>query len=97
MDIPILDEVKKILNGDRQREYGSPDKSLETIAKLWTTYIHTSLDVDLKITPSDVCMMMVLLKVARQSNSKDRDSYRDIIGYSAIAGDLLHKEIKIDH
>lgn len=97
MDIPILEEVKNLLNGDRQREYGSPDKSLETIAKLWTTYIQTSLDVDLKITSSDVCMMMVLLKVARQSNSKDRDSYRDIIGYTAIASDLLHQKIQIDH
>ena len=55
--------------------------------------MQTSLNVDLKITSSDVCMMMVLLKVARQANSKDRDSYRDIIGYTAIASDLISDEI----
>lgn len=93
MDIPILKEVKNLLNGDRQREYGPPDKGLETIARLWTAYIQATLNVDLKITSSDACMMMVLLKVARQSNSKDRDSYRDIIGYTAIASDLLSDEI----
>jgi len=93
MDIPILKEVKNLLNGDRRREYGPPDKGLETIARLWTAYMQTSLNVDLKITSSDVCMMMVLLKVARQANSKDRDSYRDIIGYTAIASDLLSDEI----
>ena len=93
MDIPILEEVKDLLNGDRQREYGPPDKSLEIIAKLWTTYMQTSLNVDLKITSSDVCMLMILLKVARQANSKDRDSYRDIIGYTAIASDLIPNKI----
>ena len=93
MDIPLLEEVKDLLNGDRQREYGPPDKSLEIIAKLWTTYMQTSLNVDLKITSSDVCMLMILLKVARQANSKDRDSYRDIIGYTAIASDLITNKI----
>lgn len=77
----ILAEAQAVIYGDREQTYGAPDKNLQVIAEMWTSYIagKTSLDVN------DVCCMMVLLKVARLKNSPEhRDSQVDLCGYAAL-------------
>ena len=74
----ILDEAKEIIYGDREKTYGDPAKNLNQIASLWALYLNKS------ISPQDVCMMMILLKVARQSNAYTRDNLVDIAGYAAL-------------
>ena len=76
----IEERARKIVQGDRQRAYGSPERSQERIAALWGAY----LGVPVKST--DVCNMMCLLKLARLKNTPDHeDSKVDLIGYA-----LLH-------
>lgn len=75
----ILAEAQSVIYGDREKTYGRPDKNLRLIASMWGTYLNTIVTVD------DVCMMMVLMKVARLKNSPDhRDSQVDIAGYAAL-------------
>jgi len=74
----ILDEAKAIIYGDREKTYGEPSKNLNLIASLWSDYLKQA------VTAQDVCMMMILLKVARQSNSYTRDNLVDICGYAAL-------------
>lgn len=83
----ILREAETVINGARQNCYGDPEDSFLTIAQLWNGYLfgmHGRL-----LGPVDVAMMMSLLKVARlKSNPMDRDGYRDLCGYAALACDM---------
>ena len=74
----ILDEAKEIIYGDREKTYGDPAKNLNLISNLWSHYLSHP------VGSQDVCMMMILLKVARQSNAYTRDNLVDIAGYAAL-------------
>lgn len=79
----ILDTAKRIVTGDREQQYGSPEDNFTTIAGFWTTYLRHD------ITADDVAMMMVLLKVARiQSGQVKADNYVDLAGYAACAAEI---------
>lgn len=76
----ILDTAKSIVTGER---YGTPEQNFHVIATMWSTYL------GVQIEPKDVCMMMVLLKVARVASGHGKeDSYIDICGYAACGGEL---------
>ena len=64
--------------GDRQQSYGSPEDNFKLIAQLWDAYLDT------EITPQDVAVMMILLKIARISTGTNKDdNWVDIAGYAA--------------
>lgn len=86
----IFDKAKAIIYGDREKTHGKPDKNLQVIAALWTTYVSGQCWNDgkagYKFSVEDVCMMMVLLKVARNMNNSETSEHReDIIGYAGLA------------
>lgn len=75
----FLDTAKQIVHGDREKTYGDPGKNLRRIAGYWST--HLGID----ITQNDVCIMMMLLKMARLGNDPEHvDSWVDIAGYVAL-------------
>lgn len=78
----LLDEAKAIVCGDRDEQYGNPENAFWCIAEMWTSYLGT------EITASNVCDMMVLLKVARNSHQQKRDNLVDIAGYAACAAEV---------
>lgn len=81
----VLEEANKIIYGDREKTYGKPSKNLETIAKMWSSYLVAMKRDVCQIGPKDVAVMMILLKAARLANDIDhRDSVVDICGYAAL-------------
>lgn len=85
----LLAHTSELINGERSRDYGEPQQSFENIAQLWSTYLHT------EITVTDVGMMMILLKVARNGRGKDKDdNFIDICGYASLAGSAVFKKEK---
>ena len=77
--------AKKIVNGHRQDDYGSPEDSFQNIANYWNAYfaqIHDKREDGL--TAEDIAIMMVLFKIARLGHEYTRDSVVDMCGYSAI-------------
>jgi len=81
----ILETAQKIINGDRKDDYGGAQDSFRRIAKMWSAYTGMSLG------PSDVAMMMTLLKVCRTATCPQKaDSYVDIAGYAALAAEIEH-------
>lgn len=85
----ILDEAKEIIYGDREKTYGRPEKNLQLIAEYWTAHLNARFGEEglpaVALTPDDVCLMMVALKVARLANDpKHRDSQADGCGYFAL-------------
>lgn len=82
----ILEEAEKIVNGQRQQDYGDMRLSFERIAGLWSYYLGTY------INPEDVAKMMILLKVSRARHNNHMDSYVDIVGYVLCIEKLLNPE-----
>ena len=79
----ILTEACRIVNGDRDKQYGRPENNFALIADLWSAYLGQ------EVTNIDVAMMMTMLKIARiKTGYYVEDSYIDGCGYMALAGEL---------
>ena len=84
----ILDEAKKQVCGHRVEDYGKPENSFQRIADLWTAYMKQDATDDRIFTAKDVAVMLALLKVARIKTDTKSDSYVDLAGYAACAGEI---------
>ena len=86
----ILDAAKGCVCGDREQDYGKPEKNFDTIANLWNSYL-AGIGVigDKGLLASDVAAMMALMKIARiaSGNAKD-DNWVDLAGYAACGGEI---------
>jgi hypothetical protein len=81
--LQILQQAEKLVSGDRDKTHGEKLTNHKNIALLWSAYL------EMKITPKDVAILMVLLKLARtKAGEHNLDDYVDACGYSAIAGEL---------
>ena len=79
----ILDAAKKIVTGDREKQYGKPEDNFAVIAEFWTTYIGHP------ISSEDVAIMMALLKIARiRSGNYKADNFVDGVGYLSLAAEI---------
>ena len=78
----ILEEAERLINGDRQDDYGDAAEGFQAIAQMWTAYLGTAMN------GRDVCNMMALLKIARLRNRPHADSSIDGAGYLALGAEL---------
>ena len=84
----ILDKAKECVCGHREEDYGVPEQNFQLIADLWNDYLGFNCDEN-AITCKDVAIMMALLKIARiKRGGGSGDSYVDLAGYAACAGEL---------
>ena len=85
----VLEKARACVCGEREEDYGSPEDSFGCIAELWEAYLRAACiapDAVVKVTPTDVAMMMALLKIARVGTScvgGTADSFVDLAGYAA--------------
>ena len=90
----ILDTAKKCVCGEREQDYGKPEDNFKTIGLLWGVYLRAAhpelakIISPVGITPKDVAVMMALLKVARIATGNSPDSFVDLAGYAACAGEI---------
>lgn len=71
----ILHEAHRLTNRDRQTDYGHPYDDFSRTAAMWSQI----LGVD--VTPQQVALCMVCVKVSREINRPKRDNRVDIAGY----------------
>ena len=76
LDDSILDEAKRITEGARNADYGNPENDFAHIAGFWSAHLGQ------EVTPRDVAVMMILLKLGRVSQGVKRDNWVDIAGYA---------------
>lgn len=90
----VAREALDIVNGARLDAYGNPEDSFTLIGDFWQSW-EFALE-DTYFSPRwNVAMRMALLKIARIAMSpQDRDSYRDAIGYLALACDMAGADDK---
>lgn len=79
-----VDEAMDAICGPRMAFYGPPDENIEDIARVWTPYIKRALEVKETLNGTDVCALMILLKVMRLVRGYHRDSMVDTIGYAQL-------------
>lgn len=88
----ILDAAKKIVTGDREKQYGSPEDNFAVIARFWEVYLSERCvggGAEVTLNPDDVAMLMALMKVARiMTGTFKGDSYIDACGYLACAAEI---------
>lgn len=79
----ILDAAQECVCGQREQDYGSPERSFECIAAMWSAYLNHVIE------PKDVAAMMALLKIARISTGHGKtDNWVDLAGYAACGGEI---------
>lgn len=77
---------RELLDAAAAKTCGNREDSFKIISKLWARYLGTCID------EQDVCVMMILLKVARISlGFSVEDSLVDIAGYAACAAEYIDK------
>lgn len=74
-----LVEALRLTTGDRQSSYGHPLQDFSRTAGLWNSLLMEKLKKPL--TPEDVAMAMICLKLSREQNKPKRDNLVDIAGY----------------
>ena len=89
----ILNAAREAVCTDRNRMYGEPEDSFGTIADLWCCYVEKCCVIDgcIVLGSREVAEMMILFKMARlmTSTKPNLDSYADIAGYAACAGEVV--------
>jgi hypothetical protein len=80
--VNIAEEAIRIVYGDREQTYDDPNRNFNKLAHMWTGHLLTKLKPGENITPQDVALMQVLLKVSREGFSPKRDNRVDMIGYT---------------
>lgn len=83
-------EANRLVNGDRQADYGTPRENYEGIAKVWSGILTRILHRD--ITPGEAALMMVGLKLQREAMKPKRDNIVDANGYLLVYAHILADE-----
>lgn len=78
-DETILDEAMRITASNRRNDYGGAFENHSRIAAIWSCIVPYS------FSASDVALMMIGLKVAREAHKHKRDNLVDIAGYAFLA------------
>ena len=88
----ILHEADALINGVKEQEYGHPKKNLNDIAVFWTTYLSAKSARVIEVSATDVCQLMVLLKMARSLNGPFKhDTILDEVSYAGLIGRLMYE------
>ena len=80
----ILQEATELVDGDRQKAYGPPSESFEHIAQVWSIILRPKMNRTFGVSPQDVALMMVGLKLCRQAFKPSRDNLVDMAAYAHI-------------
>lgn len=92
----ILEAACRCVCGEREHDYGTPEDNFTTIGLLWGVYLRAANpNINLAIngiTAKDVAAMMALLKVARIATGSSPDSFVDLAGYAACAGEIAERD-----
>lgn len=82
MSETILEEAQRLVHGDRQASYGHPYDDYTCTARIWEAILNLP---PYTITPHKACLMMVGVKLSRESRKSKRDNLTDMAGYAECA------------
>ena len=88
-----LNTAERLINGDRNNQYGPPTQDFDRTAQMWSIYLERHLEEGSSLRSHDVAAMMILLKLSRISWCPDlEDNWVDIAGYAACGNECRFYE-----
>lgn len=88
----MLQQAEALIGGQRQQDYGNKLQNFSQIAMLWQGTLAMKLAPGMRLTPEDVALCMMQVKIARLAKSPDhKDSIVDVAGYAGCY-DILQEE-----
>lgn len=95
-DVP-LQEAMRLINADRNQDYGEPYENFRDIAEMLTVMLRPILKDGTKIQCHHVSMMMIAVKLSRMTTSPLKlDSWVDIAGYIGAGWEATEMEREHD-
>ena len=76
IDPTIATEAVSLVTGPRQAKYAHPRVNFARIAALWSPIL------GITVTPEQVALCSVQIKIAREIHTHTRDNLVDLIGYT---------------
>ena len=76
IDPSLAAEAVQLVGGDRNRAYAHPKVNFQRIADLWSPILGCP------VSPAQVALCMIQVKVSREINLHKRDNLVDLIGYA---------------
>jgi hypothetical protein len=76
IDPTLAADAVQAVTGPRQRDYAHPRVNFQRIADLWSPIF------GVPVTPQQVAMAMIQVKISREMNRHTRDNLIDLIGYA---------------
>lgn len=85
----LLADAATTIAGAREQEYGGKLQNFTQIAMLFQGTLATKLLPGSRVTPEDVALLMMQVKIARLAKSPDhKDSILDVAGYAGCYDEL---------
>ena len=81
----MIREAIDLVNNDRQKDYDHPLDNFTRIAKIWSAVL------DIDVTPEQVALCMVGVKIARQAYAPKEDNIIDGVGYFLTLAKVIEK------
>ena len=79
----ILEEALSLTKGARNQDYGDCTIEFDRVANMWSIIFEN------EVTPNQVALAMIALKITRQMNANKRDNWVDIAGYARV-GNIIN-------
>jgi hypothetical protein len=90
-----LDEAKRLINSDRNNEYGEPYENFRDIAAMMTVMLRPILKEGEAIKTHHVAMVMIAVKLSRMTTSPlKHDTWADIAGYVGAGWEAMNAELE---
>lgn len=89
--VQALDQASALINGDRDQEYGNPTENFNRFRTMINAYLGNRIEGELSVM--DVAALLSMLKLSRLAHDPGSiDSWRDLIGYSALGFEMAALE-----
>ena len=82
----IFEEASKIISGPRRESYGPVEKSFVETASIWSVILKQ------EVTPQQVALCLIGLKLQREANAHGRDNLVDLAGYTGLLDELNERK-----
>jgi hypothetical protein len=89
----LLEEADRLVNGDRNNQYGDPIQDFRRTAKMMEAVIEGIIEREggeVHVTPADVALLISCVKMSRIVWMPEKmDSWADLAGYAACGWDTV--------
>lgn len=88
-----LEAALQYVTHDRNLDNGDPEDNFKRIAELWTYWLREKYGAKFSVSPTDVAMMSLMIKIARLLETETKhDNWIDIAGYAACGAETASVE-----